>query len=102
METPINVWSEADWWLNLLWNVVLLVLPALLAFEGTARLQRRVRYLWKNIIRKAIDQTTDPAVVYLAAKTDRTPDEVSAFLVSSGDQIIALMPEEAEPLAERS
>lgn len=102
----ITLWGESIWWLDLVWNVALVLLGTLapMAAVGVlgAGVIRSWRQVWAEWVRPALDQSTDPAIVFLAAKLGVKPDVLSKWLVERGDQIADVLPKEAQPLAEKS
>ena len=104
MET-INLWSESSWWLELVFNVLMLVLPTLAALAAAsvfgASVIRAIKTIWREWLRPALDEPTDPLVKIIADKTGRKPETVSKWLTESIDDVIALLPAESVPLAEK-
>ncbi len=94
----MEIWSETAWYVQLIFNVLLLVLPTLIGLAvvsaGGAKVVDTVRMLAKSI-RPAIDEPTDPLVALLAERTGRRPETVRDFLTGNLDQIVALLPQEA-------
>ena len=96
----MEIWNQTNWWIELILNLCLYALPALAAVAVAGELGARtviaVRKIWK-LARPALDEPTDPAIIFLAGKSKKSPQVVSDFIVQIGDQIVAMMPEEAAP-----
>ena len=95
----VEMWRETEQYLQAVLNIFLIVLPALAAIAITsasgATMIAAVKTAWKTV-RPAIDQPTDVAVLFLAAKTGRDPLTISTWLIQRGDQVIAAMTPEGE------
>lgn len=99
----MEFWSQTAWYWELVFNLLMLAIPTLAGVAvlgGSASLGWRtvhaVRRFWK-MIRAAIDEPTDPAIIFLALKSGKSPEVISKFLVENGDLIVAGLPEEAKP-----
>lgn len=96
----MEIWNDTQWWVELVFNVCLFVLPTLAGFATTGALGWRTiritRRVW-TVIRSGVDDATDPAILFLAAQSGKSSTAISKFLVATGDQIISLLPEESAP-----
>lgn len=94
----MELWTQSDWYIELMLNALLFILPTIAVVAGTGELGSQVikytRAIW-DAVRPAIDQPTDPAILYIAAKSKREPAEVSDLLVKIGDEIVELLPNES-------
>jgi len=100
----MELFSESAWYIQLLFNVLMLALPTLaglaIAGELGAQTIKRTKKVYAEWVRPAIDEADDPAIKFLAGKSGRDPKWVSDQLIAVGDQVVALLPEEA-PLTNR-
>lgn len=82
-------------WLELLFNICLLIIPALLAVgagaASLASIVKTARWLW-SVIRPTVDEVTDPAIIYLASKTGMSPAWISEYILKHGDALIGVLP----------
>lgn len=92
----MELWNNTNTILEVVYNMLLIVLPVLAGLAATtafgAGLIRTVRWAW-GVMRPAVDEPTDPAIVWLSEKTGRTATWLSEFIISNGDQVIGLLPE---------
>ena len=95
----MEIWNETAWYLRVVFNILLVIIPALVvlvvASEGGIKVVRTAKMLFKTF-RKAIDEPTDPLIALIAAKTGYKPEVVSDLLVTKVDEVIALLPGEEE------
>lgn len=102
----LNIWNESSEWLEIVYNILLLVIPALATLAATsvfgAGLVRSIKIFLREWARPAMDEPTDPLVKLIAERTGRKPDVVSKWAVERIDDIIGVLPEEGQPLAEKS
>ena len=95
----MEIWNSTEWYVQLIFNVLLFVLPTLVGLAVAnvfgAKVVTTARMLLKAI-RPAIDEPGDPFIVMIAAKTGYKPKEVSDLLVTKVDEVIALLPGEEE------
>lgn len=101
----MELWSQVEWYVQLVFNVLMFVLPTLIALAATGGLGavviRSFKQVYKEFVRQAIDEPTDMLVVLLANKTGRDAALISRFLLDNLDAIVALLPEDQELLASR-
>jgi len=101
----LNIWSESSEWLEIVYNVLLLVIPALAGLAATsvfgAGLIRSIKLFWREWLRPALDDPTDPLVKLIAERTGRKPEDVSKWLTERIDEVIGVLPDEGQPLAEK-
>lgn len=99
----MDIWAGAHWYVILVYNILLVVLSTLIGLAvvtvSGAKLIDAIRLLLKAI-RPAIDEPSDWFVGLIAAKTGRTREAVSGFLVQKLDEVAALLPAEGIPMAE--
>lgn len=95
----MEIWNETAWYLRVVFNILLVIIPALVvlvvASEGGIKVVRTAKMLFKTFC-KAIDEPTDPLIALIAAKTGYKPEVVSDLLVTKVDEVIALLPGEEE------
>lgn len=95
---PFNLWNESAWYLELIYNVLLFVLPTLAGAAVStvfgAGVVRAFKWLWRTF-RPLVDEPTDPLVVRIARESGKSPEFVSTFLTSNLDRVVALLPGEA-------
>lgn len=94
----VNVWNETYWWVNVVWNILLVVVPVLAALAATsafgAAVIRTFKTAWKEWVRPAVDDPSDPLVKLLAEKTGLPAEVISDFLVENLDLLTDLLPKE--------
>jgi len=95
----MEVWNATPEILQVVWNIALIVLSTLATAAAAGALGggaiKAARWAWQQA-RPMLDEPTDPAVEYIAKKSGRAPKAVSEFIIARGDEIIALLPKEAE------
>lgn len=91
----IDLWQATPEWLELVFNVLLLIIPALAAVAITtasgATVVATVQKSWK-LIRPAIDEPTDPLILLLASRIGWTPEQVSAWLLENFGKVVGTLP----------
>ena len=95
----MEIWNGTEWYLQLVFNILLVILPALIGLAVISASGRKtvstIKMLFKSF-RKAVDEDHDPLIVLIAAKTGYKPQQVSDLLVTKVDEVIALLPGEEE------
>lgn len=99
----MEIWSQTSWWVELIFNGLLYILPPLataaIAFPLGLSVVKYAKLIWREF-RPLVDEPSDSIPRLIAAKTPYTADQVSNFLVENIDAIIATLPEEAKPQGE--
>jgi hypothetical protein len=99
----MELWTETNEWIQLCFNVLMLVLPVLAGVAATsvfgAAMINAIKRFYAEWLRPAIDEPTDPIVALIAQRMKRDPQVVVDFIVSNLDAVIAVLPEEAAPKA---
>lgn len=94
----VNVWNETYWWVGVIWNVLLILVPLLAAAAATsafgASVIRTAKMVYREWVRPAINEPTDPLVKLLAEKTGLPAAVISAFLIDNLDLVEGLLPKE--------
>ncbi len=96
----MELWSETAWYVVVVWNVLWVVLTALVAVSITsmagAQTVRRLRHIFSELVVPAIDDKDDPIVRFLAEKAKRDPDVVATWLRENGTKIVELLTTEPD------
>lgn len=90
-----TIWHESAWWLEVVFNVLIVLLPTLagaaVLAAGGLRTITVVRDGWRKL-RPLVDEPSDLIVRQIAERTGRDPQQVSAFITSNLDRIVELLP----------
>jgi hypothetical protein len=93
----MDIWNDTAWWVELVFNVCLFILPTIAGIAATGTLGLKtvkwVRLAWKEA-RAMVDEPSDFVVRLIAARTGRTPEQVSKFIISNLDAVIAVLPDD--------
>jgi len=92
----MELWQTTNEWLEVVFNVLMIVLPPLIVAVGATEFGKRllafVIAAYKEL-RKLFDEPGDFLVRAVAVKTGRDPKVVSDFLTNNLDKVVALFDE---------
>lgn len=92
--SDISIWTESSTWLEIVFNVLLVLLPTLAGAAalsvGGLRVLAWARDAYRTL-RPWIDEPGDPLIKAIAEKTGRKPEDVTAFMTSNLDRVIELL-----------
>lgn len=95
----MELFNESAWYIEMLFNVGMVVLPTLAGVAASgelgAQVIKRTKKVYAEYLRPAIDEPTDPAIMLIATKTGKSPEWVSAQLIDNLDNVVGTLPEEA-------
>ena len=92
----MEIWSQSSWWVEVVYNALLLFLPPLAGLAVATPLGLGVVRFVKQIYREfrpLVDESTDAIPRLIAAKTPYTAEQASKFLIDNIDKIIAALPD---------
>ena len=93
--SDISIWGDSARWLEIVFNVLLIVLPTLAGAAaltvGGLRTLKLARDAWR-LLRPLVDQPTDTLVRLIAQQTGRPAEQVSEFLTGNLDKVVSLFP----------